>query len=174
MSHLISANLSMGQASLRDALGADVAAITPDELVSMILGHETITLKGFERKPANLPFWMPVVQGYSTDELNEAVDKARQPLRALLLPSLFAILAMIAIMAYWAGTIEKISEPATAMMGGWTAKGVSTEGVQLMIEGVGVDVPVGGLLPNGEILKNVDTVRQTYATDSQTTAIKKQ
>lgn len=154
--------------------GEDVAFITPDELVGMILGFDNITLKGFERKQARLPFWMPVVQGYSHEELGEAVTQARKPFRVLLIPALFAILATIATMAYWVGTIERMTEPAFALIGAWTVKSVSTEGVLLNIEGVNVAVPVGGLLPNGEILKHVDTVRQTYATDSQTTAVKKQ
>jgi hypothetical protein len=167
---------SAGLASLapQHAQHSDVVIITPDELVGMILGYESITLKGFEREQTPLPFWMPSVQTYSHEAMNEAVAKARKPFKTLFLPALLVILLTISIVAYWVGTIEKMTEPASAMIGAWTAKSVSTDGILLNVEGVGVGVPVGGLLPNGEILRHVDTVRQTYATDSQTTAIKKQ
>lgn len=146
--------------------------ITPDQLVGMILGADAVVLKGFGGVPAKLPFWVPVVDKFDVQMSAPASRKATEPFKLLFIPSIiFGVILLLGI-AFWAGTIDRLGGMQAGLMGTWSAKSVERHGITLSVGGTLMAVPVGGLLPNGEFLRKVDAVRQTYSTDSQTVAVK--
>ena len=146
--------------------------IAPDQLVSLLIGADYVELRGFGGPPADLPFWVPAVQNFSPDESDGASRKAFRFFQMLWWPSLLVGVAAICIVAFWAGSL---GSPARGggKSNAWAAKSVGANTVVMTAGSVTVVVPVGGVLPSGEILRGVDELRQNFSTDTQTTAVKK-
>jgi hypothetical protein len=92
--------------------------------------------------------------------------------KRLFIPSLALAAIMLVGLAFWAGTVERLDGMQPGLMGSWSTKSVERHGITLSVGGALVAVPLGGLLPNGEVLRTVDSARQTFSTDSQTVAVK--
>ena len=149
-------------------------AITPDEVVSILLGSKSIKLSGFGGQPLDCPFWLPNIETYSPELAQEAVRKAGKTSRIFILAGIMFITACLGGLLFWLGSFYSVGASARdSAVILWSPKGVTREGVILMLGSAQVTVPLGAMLPNGEVLRSVNAAMQTYATDNNETAVKK-
>lgn len=143
-------------------------AISPSQLAAMVYGSSTVKIGGFdEQKRIKLPIWMPVA---SQPNLQPAMAVQKSPIkRAYSIAKLMSVVSVIAI-AFWFGGVQQQSFNQIS----WRVKQVTMNGVLVELNGQLLDIPVGGLLPDGIRVIGNDFVNQTYTTDTQAVKLKKQ
>ncbi|WP_371436234.1 hypothetical protein [Polaromonas sp.] len=147
--------------------------IAPDQVVSLLIGSNTITLDGFGGIPLDSPFWVPNINSYDPEQAGRARKQVMKVIRWISGSAIAATVLGLCILMYWAGTMAKPSEVVAAPTIAWSAKAVTGDGVIVTVGAGDLTVPVGAILPNGEILRDLDIRRQTYSTDSHITAVKR-
>lgn len=145
--------------------------IAPDQLVSILIGSESVTLRGFGGVPAKLPFWIPVVQEFNPALSAASALEVRELLGALQRVSIALGIVCSFILMFWAGSFfASASSNKSPMV--WAVKFVEPKSLAIVVGTAMVHVPVGGLLPNGDTLRSVDPARQSFVTDNQITVVK--
>lgn len=147
--------------------------ITPDHLVAMLVGSDSVRLKGFGGVPAELPIWIPSVASFDPAGSANATEAVDRRLARFSRPALVVCAVLLSFMAFMVGRIPAIGLADGGAQAQWTAKSVTSSEVIVKIGAETISIPVGAMLPSGELLRSVDVQRQTYATDTQITAVKK-
>ena len=148
--------------------------ITPDQVVSMLVGADSIRVSGFGGAPVECPFWMPMAGTYSSDLASQAVNRALATKRRYMALVLCAAVILVTVTAFFLGRAYDLAGQSPASSSSWITQAVTNDGVIILVMGVQpITVPVGAVLPNGEILKSVNIRSQTFSTDHHETAIKK-
>lgn len=149
-------------------------AITPDEVVSILNGSTSIKLSGFGGQPLDCPFWLPNLETYAPELAQQAIQKTTQISQRLLLVGTAFTAIFLGVFIFWMGSVyNSNSSSSLQLTSTWSPKGVTHEGVVLMIGSSQTTVPVGAMLPNGETLRSINAARQTYTTDNNETAVKR-
>ncbi len=55
----------------------------------------------------------------------------------------------------------------------WRAKAVTNSGVLIGMGNSDLTIPIGAMLPNGEVLRSVNVSQQSFSTESSETMVKK-
>lgn len=147
--------------------------ITPDQLMSFLIGSETIPLRGLGGIPGKVPFWVPSVSSPNPRLVPAAVALQRAMLTRMQKISVVVAVVALAALAYFAGTYRSHTRGADASGAAWEVKSVDTNAISIRLGNSMVVVQVGNPLPNGQILRGVDPHQQSFTTDSQITVIKK-
>lgn len=148
--------------------------ITPDQVVALLLGSETVTLTGFGGVPTRAPFWVPVVARHDTTQVSQAYRRSMKVVRWVSGSALAIAVVVAGSLLFWAGGQSASGEGTRAGAPvAWTAKAVVNGGVVVNLGTQDVTVPLGSILPNGEMLRDLDVRLQTFSTDSQITAVKR-
>lgn len=156
------------------------AAITPDQIISALIGADSVVLKGFnpvQTKP--LPFWVPTISQFDVAMSAPAARKASLLTHRLSVLAVLIMLACVGLLTYWGQQMYGLAAAtskaqAQSKAASWAVKSVNDGGVQIQMGSILLPVPLGAMLPNGEILRGVDVQLQSYSTDTQTTVVKKQ
>lgn len=146
--------------------------IAPDQLISALIGADAIELQGFGGIPARLPFWVPVISELKPSSTPAAAARARSAASKIAIISSIAGALALAFLAFWAGRAFSDASPLAQSQSGWHVKAVEQASVLVQVGVTQARVPVGSILPNGEILRSVDPDRRSFATDTLVTAVK--
>lgn len=147
------------------------AAITPDEVVSMLFGADSIKLNGFGGQPVESPFWLPNLQTFDHQKAQQVVSRLKIVKRRLFATAALLALVSIGGLLFSLGTL--LNDGAASQALSWTPKAVIQDGVVITIGTTLVTIPTGSMLPSGEILRSVNTTRQIFATDNSETAVRR-
>ena len=153
--------------------------ITSEQLVCALLGSDHVVLQGFGNPQQEVPFWMPVASVFSPepDAPDLASKKVSHTMRRLLLLSALVAMVCLSSLAFLGGRMtapfdtSKSPAPAGSAVA-WTVKSVNDTGILVGVGNASLTIPIGAMLPSGEILRGVNARHQNYYTDTQVTAVK--
>lgn len=149
--------------------------ITPDQVVGMLLKSDHVMLQGFGGVSQKLPFWIPVAVTPDVKEIEKSVQQKRQWMTRLH----WALVSIMAAAALLLVIVTALLQPSSKTQGAWSVQVVQPQGVLVSVglpgqsSAVKLTIPVGAMLPNGDILRSVDSTLQSYSTDTQITVVKK-
>ncbi len=170
---------------------------TPSDVVAALRGSASVRLRGFTQHTRAPSFLRPGVQFVSpsiaVEELRSILIARSLRTRIVLWASLLCTHVAVAAIAamWWSQQATRTAQEQFARAGGassvaavsWSVVSVSAAGVLVRMEpdagkggGAGskanaIAVPVGGRLPNGELLTLVDAARGMYVTPRSRTFI---
>lgn len=148
--------------------------IAPDQVVAMLIGAEHVTLQGFGGVSQKLPFWVPTVSHFG--DVNTEAEICRK--RLLVTRLQWGLLGVLCFALSSLAFVAWVSRAPTSSHGAWSIQVVRANGVSVRVgtantaASVVLSVPVGSMLPNGEMLISVDPVRQSYTTNTHITTVK--
>lgn len=170
---------------------------TPSDVVAALRGSTSVRLRGFTQHTRAPSFLRPGVQFVSPsiamEELRSVLIVRSRRTRIILWAALLCTHVAVAAIAamWWAQQATRTAQEQFAKVGGassvaavsWSVAAVSASGVLVRMgpdTGTGgvagpkanaIAVPVGGRLPNGELLTLVDAARGMYVTPRSRTFI---
>lgn len=143
---------------------------TPDHVVSVLLGQQSIVLNGFGEIDEQLSAKLPNVPLYLLSDarhqeaLIQEVNKTWR-VKVWMLSAL--VLVLVLATGLGVGWMMKSSSELHSEALVWRASRVQSDGVMIWMADREVLFPLGGMLPSGEELRQVDPARQTYTTNAQ-------
>lgn len=150
-----------------------VLAYSAHEVIARLMGSTSVKLDGFSGQPATAPIWVPMVAKNAILTFRGAPEVKEKIRHIALVAAVFSAVALsgAAFLLGGAGASKGASSENTAIA--WTVTAVLANSVSVAVAGQTIAVPVGSTLPNGEILRSSDPLKQTYATDSQVIVLRK-
>ena len=145
---------------------------TPDQVISVLLGSQSIVLNGFCEVDMRLAKQVPNVPLYllgdspAQEELIQQVDQGWKT-KIKWLSALVLVLVLLAGLSVGWMINGSTGAPKAAEALVWKASRVQSDGVLIVVAGREILFPLGGMLPSGEELKRVDPLTQTYTTSEQ-------
>lgn len=142
-------------------------SVTPDQIVSALIGAEFLMMKGFGGQSAQTLqiLSLPTVRSFEPSEPIVAVQNLNRLRKWLVLCAALAILACSNFFTYLTSSASKQS--VVAELAPWSLATVQEGGITIKMGTAMLSVPIGARLPNGEILRSIDAAHQGYATDSE-------
>lgn len=147
--------------------------IAPDQIVSALIRADSVLLKGFASTPAS-SFLMPVVRSMDPAQSAPAARKASLITSRLGFAGIAVVVLCCSALAFWAGRLSDAppGQASAAAAPTWMARAVKDSGVSLVMGSATLVIPVGAMLPSGEILRGINVSQQSYFTDTQVTVVK--
>lgn len=146
--------------------------IAPDQVIGMLIQADHIKLEGFGGVAQKLPFWVPVATGFELPKVEVDIQRNRRRVEVIQ----WGVLLVVVVLFIALVLVLSVGGPSGSSIT-WRVKSVQARGIAVMLgEGeqkVQSFIPVGSMLPSGELLRSVDTGLQSYTTDTQIIVVKK-